>query len=105
MSTTSTQPVTAELRRWIIAQAEAGCRPEDVVAAMVKSGWDEDVALDALEGTLRARLDAVAAQRGSLPPPVPVPQPALAGAPPVVSAGGRDVSILMSMALPRVIVF
>ena len=43
-STTATpaQQVTPELRRWIIAQAEAGCLPEDVVKAMVASGWHED---------------------------------------------------------------
>jgi hypothetical protein len=53
-TSTHIQQVTPELRRWIIAQAEAGCVPEDVVKAMVASGWDEEVALDALEQTLRA---------------------------------------------------
>ena len=48
---TPVQQVTPELRRWIIAQAEAGCLPEDVVKAMVASGWHEDVALDAMEQT------------------------------------------------------
>ena len=53
---TPVQQVTPELRRWIIAQAEAGCLPEDVVKAMVASGWHEDVALDAMEQTLRGHL-------------------------------------------------
>ena len=53
---TSTQPITPELRRWIVAQAEAGCQPEDVVKAMQASGWAEDVALAAMEETLRGRL-------------------------------------------------
>jgi prolyl 4-hydroxylase len=104
MSTT-TQTITDELRRWIIAQAEAGCRPEDVVAAMARSGWDEDVALEAMETTLRQRLDDVAAARQALPPGVPVPEPALQGSPAALLAGGRQVRVLMSLRNPRVVVF
>lgn len=103
--TTATQTVTDELRRWIIAQAEAGCRPEDVIAAMTKSGWDEETAMSALETTLRERLDAVAAARQSVPQGVPVPEPALDGAPPRLLAGGRNVDVLVAMKHPRVIVF
>ena len=103
--TTATQTVTDELRRWIIAQAEAGCRPEDVVDAMVRSGWQEETALTALETTLRERLDAVAAARQAMPPQVPVPEPALAGAPAQLLAAGRAVSVLTVMRHPRVVVF
>jgi len=99
------QTITDDLRRWIIAQAEAGCRPEDIIAAMVKSGWEEDVALDALETTLRERLDAVAAERASIPPPLKVPEPAVADGRPVLVAGGHEVRVLMTMRNPRVIVF
>ena len=105
MTTAATQTVTDDLKRWIIAQAEAGCRPEDIIAAMVKSGWEEDVALDALEATLRARLDAVAAERAAVPPPVPVPEPTLGSGQSVLIAGGHEVRILAAMKLPRVIVF
>ncbi|WP_425258511.1 2OG-Fe(II) oxygenase [Rubrivivax sp. RP6-9] len=105
MTTATTQTVTDELRRWIIAQAEAGCRPEDVVAAMMHSGWDENTAMTALETTLRERLDAVAAARQALPPQVPVPEPALAGSPPALLAGGHRVDVLVSMHSPRVVVF
>ena len=69
---TAAQAVTEELRRWIIAQAEAGCRPEDVLAAMQASGWDEDVAMEALEQTLRQRLDEIGRRplpTQVLPPP------------------------------------
>jgi prolyl 4-hydroxylase len=103
--TTTTQTVTDELRRWIIAQAEAGCRPEDVVAAMVRSGWDEDVALDALEATLREQLASVAATREAIPPGVPVPEPALASSPPLLVAEGHPVRVLMSLKHPRIVVF
>jgi prolyl 4-hydroxylase len=103
--TTATQTVTEDLRRWIIAQAEAGCRPEDIVAAMTKSGWDEDVALDALENTLRERLDQVAREKASIPPPVPVPEPSLAGGQPLLDGGDRLVRVLLTMKSPRVVVF
>ena len=124
MSTsTTTQPVTDELRRWIIAQAEAGCLPEDVLKAMVASGWREDVAVDALERTLREHLQArrgtaaaaPAAVRPGADPgsaddrpataAVPVPEPALRAGDNLIQADDRAVQVLMSMTLPRVVVF
>jgi prolyl 4-hydroxylase len=104
--TTAAQTVTEELRRWIVSQAEAGCRPEDIVAAMVKSGWDEEVALDALETTLRERLDAVAAARAAVPAGVKVPElpPALAGRP-SVDIDGHVVQVLTQMRHPNLVVF
>jgi prolyl 4-hydroxylase len=108
----TTQQVTAELRAWIVAQAQAGHAPETVLAAMRASGWDEDVALDALEETLRdflaqrAQALAVAsAPTEVLPPTVPVPAPSLHGSPNVLDVGDRSVSVLLSMSLPRVVVF
>ena len=55
-TTAQPQRVTDELRTWIVAQAQAGCRPEDVLASMRASGWAEDVAIAALESTLMQRL-------------------------------------------------
>jgi prolyl 4-hydroxylase len=102
----TTQNVTEELRRWIVSQAEAGCRPEDIVSAMVKSGWDEEVALEALETTLRERLDAVAAARASIPAGVPIPAllPDAAGRA-AVDVDGRTVQILVQMRNPSLVVF
>jgi prolyl 4-hydroxylase len=105
LSHSAPQTVTEDLRRWIVAQAEAGCRPEDVVAAMVRSGWDEDVAAEALEATLREQLARVAAARETLPPGVPVPEPALASSPPLLVADGHAVRVLMSLKNPRIVVF
>lgn len=104
MSSTTHQTITPELRQWIVTQAEAGCRPEDIIAAMVKSGWDEDVAIDALEATLRERLDQVAASRAAVPAGVKTPEPDLAGRASVV-VGGHEVKILAVMKQPRVVVF
>jgi prolyl 4-hydroxylase len=113
-ATFANQTVTEELRRWIIAQAEAGCRPEDVVAAMKASGWEEDVAVDALEATLTARLEEVGRVRQEvMPPGVPVPEPDLGDAVSVpLAAPGLDaaepvheVKVVVSMRSPRVVVF
>ena len=101
---TSTQQVTPELRQWIVAQAQAGQPPEAVLASMRASGWDEEVAIQAMEDTLQGFLAEQAKVQG-LPAPVPVPGPDLAQSPIWLDAGDRQVRLLMSMKLPRVIVF
>ena len=102
-TTTPVQQVTPELRRWIIAQAEAGCQPEDVVKAMVASGWHEDVALDAMEQTLRNHL-------ASLREAVPVggssvPEPRIDDGANVIVVDGQPIKVVMSLRLPRVVIF
>ncbi|RYF39562.1 MAG: 2-oxoglutarate-dependent dioxygenase, partial [Comamonadaceae bacterium] len=71
-----TQQVTPELRQWIVEQAQAGHGAEAVLKSMLASGWAEDVAVDAMETTLRGHLEQQAVQSG-LPPAVPVPEPRL----------------------------
>ena len=100
---TAYQPVTEELRRWIVAQTDAGCRPDDIVAAMMASGWGAAVATAALERTL---LDHLPAQSGALPvPALATPLPALQHGAARVHAGGRDVDVLTSLELPTIVVF
>ncbi len=114
----SAQPITEDLRRWIIAQAEAGCRPDDVLQAMRASGWEEDVAIQAMEQTLAQRLQELgkplppelaeevgSVASASLPPASRVPEPALTGQPASIVIDGHEVQVLMTMTLPRVIVF
>ena len=48
-----TQQITPELRQWIVDQAQAGHSAESVLQSMKASGWDEDVAIEAMESTLR----------------------------------------------------
>jgi len=100
------QLITPELRQWIIDQASAGQQPEAVLKSMLASGWREDVAIHALEDTLRDFL-AQRAKEAELPPPVPVPEPLrdTPGLPATVNAGDREVRVLLSMRSPRVIVF
>ena len=121
------QVVSAELRHWIIEQTQAGCRPEDVLAAMHSSGWTEAVALAALESTLQQFLDAQgqpsllqlpptspaqpglpssagSKQSGSGQRPVALPEPALAGSPSQLWAGDRHVTVLLTLQQPRIVV-
>jgi len=100
----ASQQVTPDLRQWIVAQAQAGHKPETVLDSMRASGWAEDVAVQALEDTLGGFL-AEHARAAGLPPPVPVPGPDLADAPLWLDAGDRRVQVLMSMLQPRVVVF
>jgi len=106
----SAQPITAELRRWIVDQAAAGYPPDVVVDAMKASGWDEQVAIDALETTMRAHLagagdDASIAGVPASEPARPVPGAAITAGTPAIHVGDRDVRVVMAMTLPRVVVF
>ena len=98
------QAITPELRTWILAQAQAGLQADVVVKSMMASGWDEDVAIRALETTLQDRLAANKLE-ASLPPSVPVPQPDIADAPLYIDTPDKRVSVLTSMSQPRIVVF
>ena len=101
------QYISVELRQWIVAQAQAGVAPEAVLEAMKTSGWQEDVAIKALEETLRGHLTEQAAQAAPAhhePLPVPVPDAPLSDSPSKIRILDRDVSVLMTMKHPRVIV-
>jgi prolyl 4-hydroxylase len=105
MNTTSTQQqVTPELRKWIVDQAQAGHSAESVLKAMIASGWAEDVAVDAMEETLRTHMEAQAQAQG-LPAAVPVPDPTLDESPLYLDAGDRRVCVLQTLVDPRVVVF
>jgi prolyl 4-hydroxylase len=100
----SDQPVTPELRQWIIEQAAAGQPPDAVLQSMLASGWREDVAAAAMETVLRGALDEHARANG-LPLFNLVPEPAPPGSPQLLRAADREVKVLMSLRNPRVIVF
>jgi prolyl 4-hydroxylase len=98
------QAITQELRHWIIAQAQAGHTPQSVLDAMKASGWEEDVAVAAMEETLTGFL-ADKVKTAPLPPPTPVPEPGLEQSPISLNAGDREVQIVMTMQHPRIVVF
>lgn len=104
MSSTQTQQITPQLRQWIVEQAQAGHGADVVLKSMLDSGWNEEVAVEAMESTLRDHLEQKAAEQG-LPAAVPVPEPELDESPLYVDAGDRQVCVLQAMALPRVVVF
>ena len=102
MAASPAQPITPELRAWIIEQAATGISAPALIDAMTHSGWREEVAVDAVEQVLRGHLDQVARQQG-LPPAAAVPEPALGESPRWLDAGDRQVEVLMSLANPRVV--
>lgn len=104
MSTKTHQPITPELRQWIVDQAQAGHSAESVLQSMLASGWQEEVAVEAMESTLR---DHLAAQKAAaeLPPPTTVPDPKLDESPLYVDAGDRRVHVLQNMYDPRIVVY
>ena len=100
------QYISVELRQWIVAQAQAGVAPEQVLEAMKSSGWQEDVAIKALEETLRGHLQeqAKVAPQTHEAQPVPVPDAPIADSPSKIRVLDRDVTVLMNMKHPRVVV-
>jgi prolyl 4-hydroxylase len=95
--------VTPELRSWIVAQAQAGHSAPAILQSMQDSGWQEDIAIEALEDTLRAHLEAQARAKG-LPLSVPVPDFQLDNDPTVLDAGDCKVRVLMTLAQPRIVI-
>lgn len=95
------QTITPELRQWIVEQAQAGFSAEAVYQSMLTSGWQEDVAIQAMETTLQAHLgrQPVAASQHT-----PVPEPDLADGPQTLDLGDRLVQVLTVVAHPRVVV-
>ena len=98
------QQITPELRQWIVAQASAGQPPDAVLKSMIASGWTEDVAVVALEDTLRGFLVDHAKANG-LPVPAVVPEPMASEGETLLQAGDREVRVLASIRHPRVVVF
>ncbi len=98
------QTASPELLSWAIAQLQGGSRPEDVLAAMRSSGWQDDVGRQAL-AQAHARMLAEQAAAGQHTQPLAVPEPDLKDSPSSVWAGDREVQVLLSLALPRVVVF
>jgi prolyl 4-hydroxylase len=98
------QPITPELRAWIVEQATSGHKPEVVLQSMLASGWNEDSAIAALEETLASYLDE-RTKAPDLPPAVQVPNPLPNGVRSTLWAVDREVKVLVNMESPRVIVF
>lgn len=103
-TTAAPQTITPELRAWIVAQAQQGFPADAVLKSMMDSGWNEEVAIDALETTLRDHLQGVQAQ-AVLPPAIPVPQLCLEESPLYVDVDGHRIHILTRVSTPDIVVF
>jgi prolyl 4-hydroxylase len=98
-----TQAITPDLRQWIVSQAQAGFAADVVLQSMLASGWKEDVAIEAMETTLRDHLQTtqLAAQ---LPAVMTVPQLAIDDKPLYLDLEDRRVTVLSSIAEPNIVV-
>ncbi|MDN3920280.1 2OG-Fe(II) oxygenase [Roseateles violae] len=94
------QQITPELRQWLLEQLGAGHGQEQVLAAMISSGWDAAVARQALDELLRPDAQPVEDPVASR-----LPGPDLSGGQPLLQAGDREVKVLLSLQHPRVVVF
>lgn len=104
MSDDTSVTVDPALRQWMLDRVQAGETPQGMLEAMVRQGWQPQQALDAIEQTLRAHVDAVSLAN-ALPPAAPVPQPVGLNDAWELPVDGRRVQVLASMVLPRVVVF
>jgi prolyl 4-hydroxylase len=98
-----TQAITPQLREWIVSQARDGFTAEQVLKAMMDSGWKEEVAINALETTLRDHLSDKDAEQ-ALPPAVPVPQLAIEDSPLYLDLEDRRVTVLSTVRDPSIVV-
>lgn len=95
----STQVITQELRQWIVEQATAGVSVPSVLASMMSSGWQEAVAVDAIEEVL--------AQEVARRFPTPAACPKIVGESDASTVWAHDkwVKVLLRLKHPTVAVF
>jgi len=98
----TSQTITPELQRWILAQAEGGHGAESILQAMRASGWDEDVAIKALEETLLAHVQTLPAALANGMEDLAIPRVDTDGN--SLWAHDREVRIVSSLNHPRVVV-
>jgi len=87
--------LSPEFSQWLVTQAQAGARPEQLIAPLLQAGWDEDAASTAVDAVLR-RFVAEQGQRQGLPPAVPVPTPFQLNGPSQIHIDGQAIHVLGS---------
>jgi prolyl 4-hydroxylase len=102
-----TQPVTPELRSWLVSQLAAGHSVAALRQSMRAAGWQDAATEAALSEIERGAGPLVppASVVGSPVQPGSMPGPDLDGAPLYLDAGDRRVHVLQTIAHPRVVVF
>ncbi len=89
---------------WLLTQVRAGASPESLIHTLEQAGWSPQVAMDAVESSLREYL-ASHAREHALPEPVRVPAPVASNGASGIRAGDREVTVLMNLLHPRVVLF
>ncbi|MCV2356271.1 2OG-Fe(II) oxygenase [Paucibacter sp. B2R-40] len=92
MSSQQNQAISPELRTWIQEQLALGFSREQLLASMVSSGWQQRLALQALD-------EPVVGADVS-----PVPALDLSGGQPTLWIDGREVKVLLTISQPCVVV-
>ncbi|MCL1500518.1 hypothetical protein [Xanthomonas nasturtii] len=95
--------IPTALADWIVAQAVAGYPPEQALQPLLDQGWSEQDAIDAVETLVRAHIQQHA-QANGLPVPVRVPALQQNDDASLLTLGDREVRVLVSLLLPRVVV-
>ena len=98
-----TQPVTPELRSWLVSQLAAGHSVAALRQSMRAAGWQDaasDAALADIERGAGSPVLPSAPQQAR-----PMPGPNLDGSPLYLDAGDRRVHVLHTVTQPRVVVF
>ena len=99
----TTRRLDAELEQWVVAQATAGVSPDVVLQPLLDAGWDEQEAVDAVAAAVNAFVARRAGEQG-LPMPERVPVVAEPNGAWILDGGDREVRVLSTMLLPRVVV-
>jgi len=116
---TESNAFTDELRRWALNEIAAARAPDEVLRELIARGIPEELAVDELTGLLESRLAELKQQRQPVIEaeadvetdplmdngPYPVPQPLTPDTPNLVRVDGREISVLLQLKHPRVIVF
>lgn len=92
-----------QLAQWVVARAMAGADPGEVIERLRAEGWEEEAAVAAVTAAVEAHVARESQARG-LPPPLRVPVLAEPNGASVLDAGDRQVRVLASLQLPRVVV-
>ena len=99
----TTRRLDAELEQWVVAQATAGVAPDVVLQPLLDAGWDEQEAVDAVAAAVNAFVARRAGEQG-LPMPEQVPVVVEPNGAWILDGGDREVRVLTTMLLPRVVV-
>lgn len=98
----STSALSVAFSRWLVEQASAGARPDQLLAPLLDAGWQLDAAAQAVDAVLRAHAREQAQLRG-LPPAVPVPVPFALNGASLIEVDGRSIQVLANSLHPRVV--